>query len=106
MGMKSKKMMKKWILPTVKRGVALSFLLILGALESLLGGAASVAKAINNSKAARRQLEELQCYDRAMEQGCGLYLAPHKYGRGQIRTQPLQTRTECNCKEKKMPKRR
>ena len=30
----------------------------------------------------RRQLEELQRHDRAMEQGRGLYLAPYKYGRG------------------------
>jgi len=31
----------------------------LGALGSVIGGAASVAKAVNDSKAARRQLEEL-----------------------------------------------
>ena len=41
-----------------------------------------MAKAVNDSKAARRQLEELQRHDRAMEQGRGLYLAPYKYGRG------------------------
>ena len=74
MGMKSKKKtttrkktMKKRILPSAKRGVALFFLPMLNALGSLIGGAASVAKAVNNSKAARRQLEELQRHDRAME---------------------------------------
>jgi len=55
---------------------------MLGALGTLIGGAASVAKTVNDSKAARRQLEELQRHDRAMEQGHGLYLAPHKYGLG------------------------
>jgi len=40
---------------------------MLGALGSLIGGAASVAKAVNDSKAMRRQLEELQRHDHAME---------------------------------------
>jgi len=80
MGMKSKKMMrkkamKKRILPTAKRR-RLPFLPMLGALGSLIGGTASVAKAVNDSKAMRRQLEELQRHDRAMEQSRGLYLAP------------------------------
>ncbi|KYN14637.1 hypothetical protein ALC57_13144 [Trachymyrmex cornetzi] len=88
MGMKPKKkttrkkVTKKRILPTAKRGGALPFLPMLGALGSLIGGAASVAKSVNDSKAARRQLEELQRHDRAMEQARGLYLAPYKYGRG------------------------
>ncbi|KYM98253.1 hypothetical protein ALC62_11040 [Cyphomyrmex costatus] len=60
----------------------LPILPMLGALGSLIGGAAGVAKAVNDSKAARRQLEELQRHDRAMEQGRGLYLAPYRYGRG------------------------
>ncbi|KYN22482.1 hypothetical protein ALC57_05118 [Trachymyrmex cornetzi] len=84
-GMKPKKKKttrKKRIFPMAKRGGALPFLPMLGALGSLIGGAASVAKAVNDSKAARRQLEELQRHDRAMEQGRGLYLAPYKYGRG------------------------
>ena len=62
-----KKMTKKRILPRAKRGGALPFLPMLGALGSLIGGAASVAKAVNDNKAARRQLEELQRHDRAME---------------------------------------
>ncbi|KYN28551.1 hypothetical protein ALC57_02030 [Trachymyrmex cornetzi] len=105
MGMKPKKTMrknttkkitKKRILPTAKRSGVLPFLPMLGALGSLIGGAGSVAKTVNDSKAARRQLEELQRHDRAMEQGRGLYLAPHKYGRGQ----------GVAVKKKKTPKRR
>jgi len=57
---------------------------MLGALGSLIGGAASVVKAVNDSKAARRQLEELQRHNRAMEQGRGLYLAPYKHGQGVV----------------------
>jgi len=55
--------------------------LLNGALGSLISGAASVAKAVNDSKTARCKLEELQRHNRAMEQSRGLYLAPHKYGR-------------------------
>ncbi|EGI68256.1 hypothetical protein G5I_03088 [Acromyrmex echinatior] len=54
---------------------------MLGALGSLIGGEASVAKAINDSKTAQRQLEKLQRHDRAMEQARELYLALYKYGR-------------------------
>ena len=49
--------------------------------QDRVGGAASVAKAINDSKAARYQLEELQRHNRAMEQSRGLYLTSCKYGR-------------------------
>ncbi|KYN41637.1 hypothetical protein ALC56_03938 [Trachymyrmex septentrionalis] len=97
-----KKVMKKQILPTAKRGGALPFLSMLGALGSLIGGAASVMKAVNDNKAARCQLEELQRHDRAMEQGRGLYLAPYKYGRELF--WPVQTWTGCSCKEKKTAK--
>ncbi|KAL6445442.1 hypothetical protein ACFW04_000784 [Cataglyphis niger] len=76
-----KKMMKKRILPTAKRGGVLPILPILGALGSLIGGAAGVAKAVNDSKTARHQLEELQRHNRAMEDH-GFYLAPYKYGQG------------------------
>ena len=78
----SKKVTKKRILPTAKRGGALLFLPMLGALGSLIGGAGSVAKAVNDSKAVRRQLEELQHHYRAMEQGRELYLGSYKYGQG------------------------
>jgi len=84
MGMKTKtkkNTAKKRILPTRKRGGVLPILPMLGALGSLIGGAAGVAKAVSDSKAARRQLDELQRHNRAME-GRGLYLAPYKYGKG------------------------
>jgi len=54
---KRKRAMKKRILSMMKRGGA--FLPMLGALGSLIGGAISVAKSVNDSKATRRQLEEL-----------------------------------------------
>jgi len=86
MGMKTKaktkkKTAKKRVLPTAKRGGILPILPMLGALGSLIGGAAGVAKAVSDSKTTRRQLEELQRHNRAME-GHGLYLAPYKYGKG------------------------
>jgi len=40
-----------------------------------------IAKAVNDSKAAQRQLEEMQRHNRAMEDR-GLYLAPYKRGQG------------------------
>ena len=64
-----KKEKRKRILPVAKRGGFLSILPMLGALGSLIGGAASVARAVSNRKAARRQTE-----------GRGLYLAPYKRG--------------------------
>ncbi|KAM0734161.1 hypothetical protein ACS0PU_012526 [Formica fusca] len=87
MGMKNKKIIdeektaKKRILPIAKRGGILPILPLLGVLGSLAGGAAGIAKAVNDSKAAQRQLEEMQRHNRAME-GHGLYLAPYKRGRG------------------------
>jgi len=72
---------KKRIFPVAKRGGLLPFLPMLEALGSLIGGAAGVAKAVNDGKATRRQLEELQRHNRAME-GRGLYLAPYKRGSG------------------------
>lgn len=84
MGMRKRKkraVTRKKILPLAKRGGLLPFLPILGALGSLIGGAAGVAKAVNDNKAAQRQLEELQRHNRALE-GRGLYLAPYKRGSG------------------------
>lgn len=88
MGLKTKKKKKplkratnKRILPVAKRGGILPILPLLGVLGSLVGGAAGVAKAVNDNKAAQRQLEELKRHNRAME-GHGLYLAPYKRGRG------------------------
>ncbi|KYN05740.1 hypothetical protein ALC62_03326 [Cyphomyrmex costatus] len=78
---KKKKSTKKRILPVAKRGGILPMLPLLGVVGSLVGGAAGVAKAINDSKAAQRQLEELKRHNRVME-GHGVYLAPYKRGRG------------------------
>ena len=66
----------------------LSFLLIFSVLGSLIGGVASVAKAV--SKATRDQLKELQCHDRmnriadSVSYKCrrGLCLGPYKRGQG------------------------
>jgi len=52
----------------------------------------------------RRQLEELQCHDRAMEQGRGLYLAPYKYGR-ELYLGPYKHGQGIAAKKKKTPKR-
>jgi len=96
---------KKRILPIGKRGGVLPILPMLGAHGSLIGGAAGVAKAISDNKAARLQLEEMQRHNRAME-GRGLYLAPYKYGKRLYlglykRGQGIKSR-----KKKKTPKKR
>jgi len=57
----------------------------LSATGALAGGAAGIAKAVNDAKAAKRQLEESQRHNSAMEAialGKGLYLKPHKTGYG------------------------
>jgi len=79
--LKTKKLMKKRILSVAKRGSFLPILSLLGVVGSLIGGAAGVTKAINDNKAAQRQLEELKRHNRIMEDH-GIYLAPYKYGRG------------------------
>ncbi|KYN09519.1 hypothetical protein ALC57_18366 [Trachymyrmex cornetzi] len=83
MGLKTKKKKKKGkrILPIAKRSGVLPVLPLLGVLGSLVGGAAGVAKAVNDSKAVQRQLEELQRHNRVME-GRDVYLAPYKRGQG------------------------
>ncbi|KAL6268003.1 hypothetical protein P5V15_001081 [Pogonomyrmex californicus] len=79
MGLKTKKptkkAMNKRILPVAKRGDILPILSLLGVLGSLVGEVAGVAKAVNDNKAAQRQLKER--HNRAME-GHELYLAPYK----------------------------
>ncbi|KYN14595.1 hypothetical protein ALC57_13194 [Trachymyrmex cornetzi] len=79
---KKKKMKSKKILATAKRGGVLPVLPLLGVLGLLIGEAAG-AKAVNESKAAQCQLEELQRHNRVMEDR-GVYLASHKRGRGSI----------------------
>lgn len=85
MGMKAKNKLKKKkrVLPTPKRGGILPILPMLGVLGSLIGGAAGVAKTVNDTRAAQRQLQEMQRHNRAME-GHGLYLAPYSHGQGMI----------------------
>jgi len=45
---------------------------------SLVGGAAGIAKAINDNKATQRQLDELKHDNRVMD-GHGVYLSPYKH---------------------------
>ncbi|XP_026669868.1 uncharacterized protein LOC113464421 [Ceratina calcarata] len=79
---KSSSKKKKRVLPIARRGGFLPFLLpALSAIGALTGGAAGVAKAVNDVKATRKQLEEVQRHNRAME-GRGLYLVPYKKGSG------------------------
>lgn len=57
----------------------------LSATGALAGGAAGIAKAVNDAKAAKQQLEESQRHNKTMEAiaiGKGLYLKPHKVGMG------------------------
>ncbi|XP_043471642.1 uncharacterized protein LOC122504549 [Leptopilina heterotoma] len=78
------------ILPIPKKiGGFLSFLIplfaSLSAIGALSGGAAGIAKAVNDARAAKNQLEECQRHNRAMESlavGKGLYLKPYKQGLG------------------------
>lgn len=57
----------------------------LSALGSLAGGAAGIAKAVNDSKMAQKNYQESQRHNKMMEAvalGKGLYLKPHKKGAG------------------------
>lgn len=63
----------------------------LSALGALAGGASGIAKAVNTSKAAQRQLDEAQRHNKTMEaialggkttSGSGLYLRPYRRGLG------------------------
>lgn len=78
------------VIPIPKVGGLLPLLPILAGLSavgSLTGGVAGMAKAINDSKIGRQQLEENRRHNKAMEtiklkQGKGLYLKPYKTGLG------------------------
>lgn len=57
----------------------------LSALGTLTGGAAAIAKAVNDAKAAKIQLAEAQRHNKTMESiaiGKGLYMRPYKAGLG------------------------
>lgn len=57
----------------------------LSALGSLAGGAAGIAKAVNDYKSANRNLYESERHNKMMESialGKGLYLKPYKRGKG------------------------
>lgn len=75
----------KRIIPPPKKGGFLPLLFpILGALGALGGGAAGIAKAVNDAKANKEWLAEQKRHDVALEavkkvaNGKGLYLAPFK----------------------------
>ena len=75
---KKKKKKSKRILPIIICGI-LSVLPLLSILGSLVEGATGVAKIINDSKAAQRQLDEYQHHNR-VKKNRGVYLAPCKSG--------------------------
>ena len=57
----------------------------LSATGAIAGGTAGIAKAVNDTKVVKRQLEESQRHNSAMEAialGKGLYLKPYKKGYG------------------------
>lgn len=76
------------IIPLPKSGGILPLLPIfagLSALGTLAGGAAGIAKSVNDYKAAQESLRESQHHNKAMESialGKGLYIKPYKKGSG------------------------
>lgn len=82
---------KKRIIPVPKTGGLLPLIPLfagLSALGALGGGAAGIAKAVGDAKAAQKTLEESKRHNQAMEaiavgkKGSGLYLKPYKSGCG------------------------
>lgn len=77
------------ILPIPKTGGFLPFIVPilagLSAIGSIAGGAASVAKAVNEAKEAKKTLDEMKRHNLTMEAqkiGNGLYLSPYRKGYG------------------------
>lgn len=79
------------VIPVPKVGGILPLIPIfagLSALGALSGGAAGIAKAVTDARAANEKLKESQRHNKAMEdialgkKGSGLYLAKHKTGYG------------------------
>lgn len=76
------------IIPIPKTGGILPLIPIfagLSALGSLAGGAVGIAKAVNEYQATKKNLQESERHNRAMESiaiGKGLYIKPYKKGSG------------------------
>lgn len=76
------------VIPIPKTGGVLPLIPIfagLSALGSLAGGAAGIAKTVNEYKAAQKSLQETERHNKTMEAlalGKGLYIKPHKSGKG------------------------
>lgn len=76
------------VIPIPKTGGFLPLIPIfagLSALGSLAGGAAGIAKAVNDYKASKQQLHESERHNKMMESialGKGLYIKPYKKGSG------------------------
>ena len=76
------------VLPIPKTGGILPLIPLFAGLSAvgvLAGGAAGIAKAVNDSKAAKQQLEKNRRHNKTMESiamGKGLYLKPYKRGFG------------------------
>lgn len=86
---------KKRVIPTPKQGGFLPLLFpALAALGGLAGGAAGIAKAVNDSKAQQKEIEEQKRHNLIMEsaaKGSGLYLKPYK-GYGSYLVYPKNSR--------------
>lgn len=76
------------VIPLPKTGGILPLIPIfagLSALGTLAGGAAGIAKTVNDYKASQQNLRETQRHNKAMESlklGQGLYIKSHKNGKG------------------------
>ncbi|KAK9744510.1 Borna disease virus P40 protein [Popillia japonica] len=76
------------VIPVPKKGGILPLIPIfagLSALGALSGGAAAIAKAVNQANQAKKQLSEAERHNKTMESiamGKGLYLKPYKKGLG------------------------
>ena len=85
-------------LPIAHRGGFLPILAALGALGSLAGGAAGIAKAVSDARTNKAALAELKRHDLALE-GRGLYLKPYK-GKGMRRKTFLSKKKNHATKKK------
>lgn len=93
LGKKKKEVVVPRVISVPKIGGFLPLIPILtalGAIGSLSAGGAAIAKAINNAKTAREQLEENKRHNKSIEAialGQGLYLKPYRKGYGIVHTQ-------------------